>query len=373
MKYKWRDLYKYSHELRNRRPLVGYIVQQSFNSVLVLQFVANVYEFYVYTFIVCGHLLESWFQVSVYMVVFCFLFVMMIWSLVVTKLSATSHVDPIFKVSKEVDERLKKNTPRTEDGVYIPDYSSPQELVEQYRILRKWTYENELTSHIAEVDFRGRIRYCYICNAIKSDRARHCSSSGFCTKRYDHYCVFLNSCICYGNYKAYFLYLFYGWLTHLWFVYELNLASLCFRIIITTLEGIARFYVNGNYLRDVYDLLQVGVCIVLQVHFGFHNLGELFCYHLQMVLKNETTVEQLKPPFFHEDADYNLGIYLNLRAVLGWGFWLFPLDTKVDDGTHFPIDYKDPNLPEEEKFVCQKIVEESQESGNQIEIKNSVV
>ncbi|KAI6223292.1 Palmitoyltransferase [Aphelenchoides besseyi] len=360
MKYKWRDLYKYSHELRNRRPLVGYIVQQSFNSVLVLQFVANVYEFYVYTFIVCGHLLESWFQVSVYMVVFCFLFVMMIWSLVVTKLSATSHVDPIFKVSKEVDERLKKNTPRTEDGVYIPDYSSPQELVEQYRILRKWTYENELTSHIAEVDFRGRIRYCYICNAIKSDRARHCSSSGFCTKRYDHYCVFLNSCICYGNYKAYFLYLFYGWLTHLW-------------IIITTLEGIARFYVNGNYLRDVYDLLQVGVCIVLQVHFGFHNLGELFCYHLQMVLKNETTVEQLKPPFFHEDADYNLGIYLNLRAVLGWGFWLFPLDTKVDDGTHFPIDYKDPNLPEEEKFVCQKIVEESQESGNQIEIKNSVV
>lgn len=40
-------------------------------------------------------------------------------------------------------------------------------------------------------------------------------------------------------------------------------------------------------------------------------------------------------------ADYNMGTYRNLRAAFGWGLWLFPVSTHVNDGLHFPIRYTD--------------------------------
>lgn len=41
------------------------------------------------------------------------------------------------------------------------------------------------------------------------------------------------------------------------------------------------------------------------------------------------------------NADYNMGTYRNLRAVLGWGLWAFPVDSHVGDGMHFPICYSE--------------------------------
>lgn len=70
------------------------------------------------------------------------------------------------------------------------------------------------------------VRYCFLCQCIKPDRAHHCSVCGKCVLRYDHHCPWwvkpderdvelggvvsrTNSCVSFANYK--FFVLFLGW------------------------------------------------------------------------------------------------------------------------------------------------------------------
>ncbi|CAO3569655.1 unnamed protein product [Mortierella alpina] len=64
----------------------------------------------------------------------------------------------------------------------------------------------------------GRPRWCQFCKTVKPDRCHHCSECNRCVLRMDHHCPWVNGCIGFGNYKYFYLFIFYGSVAALWVV-----------------------------------------------------------------------------------------------------------------------------------------------------------
>jgi palmitoyltransferase len=60
-----------------------------------------------------------------------------------------------------------------------------------------------------------RPRYCKRCQAWKPERTHHCSVSGHCVLRMDHYCIWVVNCVGLLNYKHFLLFLWYTFLSSL--------------------------------------------------------------------------------------------------------------------------------------------------------------
>ncbi|EKE39642.1 hypothetical protein ENUP19_0018G0014 [Entamoeba nuttalli] len=62
---------------------------------------------------------------------------------------------------------------------------------------------------------KEKYEYCDNCKMYKGDRVHHCSTSNKCIYRYDHYCGFIGNSLGFHNYRYFFLFLFYLWISML--------------------------------------------------------------------------------------------------------------------------------------------------------------
>ncbi|CAD5225620.1 unnamed protein product [Bursaphelenchus okinawaensis] len=329
-------IYTKVRNVRDKRPVFGYILHILLNLLLSFQIILFAYCVYVYVFVLCGKMLTSNIQASIYLFVFGSLTLMMVWSLVQTIFTSVSRVPAIYYVDEATDKKLKEVTPFANDR-YVPDKSSATQIEDQIKILVQVVEQKHLL--MVETDHYGRVRYCYQCSLLKPDRSHHCSSCGFCVVKYDHHCPWINKCVSHSNYKFFLLYLFYGCALVIW-----TLA--------TSLEGLIRYFVHQNWAEEAGYFVQLLISMIMCAGFGYYPLGELLIYHYGLIALNETTCEQAKPPIIRGDymADYNFGRAFNFRAVFGWGLWLFPVNTTTIDGLHFPVHYTDNALPAEK--IC---------------------
>jgi len=137
--------------------------------------------------------------------------------------------------------------------------------------------------YIGDEDYK-RKRYCLICNAFKPERSHHCSVCNICVLNMDHHCPWVDNCIGFYNRKYFMQLLFY--LCILTIFYDLSAAYDVFLI----LRDIIRWKLQYSMkLRAGLIIVGYGVNLTLSIL-----ITMFFKFHVQLVIKNSTTIESLE-------------------------------------------------------------------------------
>ncbi|CAH0560328.1 unnamed protein product [Brassicogethes aeneus] len=139
----------------------------------------------------------------------------------------------------------------------------------------------------------------------------------------DHHCPWINNCVSYSNYKQFFLLVAY-------------LTVYSFYFVATSLEYIIEFFKDMQERKDSVHFIggyvfTVVACVLFAVLLG---------YHVQLIRKNETTIESLKEAVFCEgNMTFDLGCGRNLREVFGDNkvLWFVPVFSSLGDGYTFHV------------------------------------
>lgn len=179
--------------------------------------------------------------------------------------------------------------------------------------------------------------FCSICEANAPPRAHHCDKCNCCIFKRDHHCTFSACCIGLKNFRYFLVFLFYlaigcfyASVFNMFFIWEY-------------LGGFSLFSVAAHVVPFVFWLLgylqfQVFLYTMLSMlaFVGFLFVANLFLFHMQNMLRNQTTFEKNNGV-----RTYDLGWRENVIQCLGknWkkGFILpfFP-SPLPSDGLSFP-------------------------------------
>ncbi|CAF4580981.1 unnamed protein product, partial [Rotaria magnacalcarata] len=187
-----------------------------------------------------------------------------------------------------------------------------------------------LTRHID-----GSIRYCFICRCIKPDRAHHCSVCEKCVLRYDHHCPWTNSCISYGNYKYFILFLAWA------LIFCIFVAGTSFEYFILFWQNVTNMEQTQNHSMSSSGKFHLLFLFFVAIVFAI-SISSLFFYHLFLIGKNRTTVESYRAPIFTNGPQkdgFDLGFKQNFQEIFGNSFMkaIAPIFTTRGDGVNYPI------------------------------------
>jgi len=209
--------------------------------------------------------------------------------------------------------------------------------------------------------FDGSVRYCFVCQCIKPDRAHHCSVCEKCVLRYDHHCPWTNSCISYGNYK--FFLLFLGWS----FALCLYVAATSLEYFIQFWQGVTDSHKDGDVLRPASGKLHLLFLFFVSIMFAI-SISSLFFYHLYLTAKNRTTLESFRSPIFANGPQkngFNLGWKRNYQEIFGENLLrgLIPISTTLGDGVHYEMNNL---IVGSVQLTSNRTNENSQQNTNQV-------
>ncbi|KAF8928308.1 palmitoyltransferase pfa5 [Dissophora ornata] len=215
------------------------------------------------------------------------------------------------------------------------------------------------TLSVSERD--GLPRWCDICKTVKPDRSHHCSECNSCVLRMDHHCPWVNGCIGFGNYKYFYLFIFYGSVSSIWVVVTMvpilvqvnnpthsldiqwiAITAIAFllMLMIVSFTGAHTFYILGN--RTTIEVLQDMRNTFIRVQY-------------QKMDQAPEGISDLLPqgagmlPSFISEIEYNVvmvdqgerlwdqGSWLaNWNTVMGptWWLWFVPCHNTLGDGIH---------------------------------------
>lgn len=185
--------------------------------------------------------------------------------------------------------------------------------------------------HTLKLGGNQGFRYCSKCNCWKPDRTHHCSSSGKCILKMDHYCPWFSICIGFFNYKFFIQFLCY-------------IAIYCWIIFAITSVLLYKFLIKSGY-EDQYLSINVVLLCVIALTFAF-TVTVFAGFSMYLTSRNLTTIEFQERRWNYRGADqysyefdnngkqkklaniFDLGVKENMRLVLGesWWSWLLPID-----------------------------------------------
>lgn len=187
------------------------------------------------------------------------------------------------------------------------------------RIPRHWAFYRG--------DVAKRQRYCKECNAWKPERTHHCSSCARCVLNMDHHCPWVNNCIGFYNRRYFMQLLFYGTLG----LGQVSCHGVS-RLIRICWEQYAPYAQTPLPLPQHKFLLSAILLVLLTLFSGFFFLAltQFLCFHMRLIAKNSTTIENLSLHTM-SPSKYDLGTLRNFEQVFGRGhyLWWLPFDTAL--------------------------------------------
>jgi hypothetical protein len=136
--------------------------------------------------------------------------------------------------------------------------------------------------YIGDEDYK-RKRYCLICNAFKPERSHHCSVCNICVLNMDHHCPWVDNCIGFYNRKYFMQLLFY--LCLLTIFVDLSAGYDIYKML---RDMVHMQFKYSQHLRVAMIVIGFGINLTLSFL-----ITMFFKFHLNLVLKNSTTIESL--------------------------------------------------------------------------------
>ncbi|KAM1336754.1 hypothetical protein ACFX13_041793 [Malus domestica] len=183
-------------------------------------------------------------------------------------------------------------------------------------------------SVVSDQESKKNVR-CDKCSTYKPPRTHHCRVCRRCVLRMDHHCMWINNCVDYWNYKAFFMLALYA-----------TLACLYSTVMIIKCVSQKDFEFIGSDSHKVMSGLVMASLTVM--------LGALLGWHIYLITNNMTTIEYYEgiraawlagksgQSYRHP---YNLSVHKNISLVLGPSMlkWLCPTSVgHLKDGLMFP-------------------------------------
>ncbi|GAV62531.1 zf-DHHC domain-containing protein [Cephalotus follicularis] len=189
--------------------------------------------------------------------------------------------------------------------------------------------------HQLDNQYGAQERHCDKCSTYKPPRAHHCKVCRRCIMRMDHHCIWINNCVGYWNYKAFFALVLY---TTIGSMYSTVMIVSC--ALQNDLDFTGRLPVQIFYVT--FGIIMVGLCFTL---------GTLLGWHIYLITRNMTTIEYYEgicaawlarksgQSYRHP---FDVTFYKNITSVLGSNMlkWLCPTAVShLKDGSHFPTSH----------------------------------
>ncbi|CAB3222802.1 unnamed protein product [Arctia plantaginis] len=190
-----------------------------------------------------------------------------------------------------------------------------------------WKPENE--------DHKQYLQYCTVCNGYKAPRSHHCRKCGYCIKKMDHHCPWINCCVGHAN---------HGYFTMFLIAAVLGCAQAAVVLTICIYHAINRvWYIHNGSGREPMIYLTLTTLLLTLLAIGMAvgvvlAVGALLYLQIRGILRNQTTIEewivekaagrreeQGLPPFVFP---YDIGRVGNAKLVLFGSRY---------DGIHWPV------------------------------------
>ncbi|ETW81424.1 hypothetical protein HETIRDRAFT_318448 [Heterobasidion irregulare TC 32-1] len=132
-----------------------------------------------------------------------------------------------------------------------------------------------------DYDYTAPGKWCRVCWAPKHERTHHCSQCGRCVLKMDHHCPWIGGkCIGHRTYPSF-----------LHFLFSITLLSVYIAAI--SIQGLSFAFRNPLAIDPVTPVNELflafaGVVFTMVI-------GSFFCYHIYLVLTNQTTIENISP------------------------------------------------------------------------------
>ncbi|KAG8645273.1 hypothetical protein MANES_10G049400v8 [Manihot esculenta] len=172
----------------------------------------------------------------------------------------------------------------------------------------------------------SQLRQCDKCCAHKPPRAHHCRICRRCVLRMDHHCLWINNCVGYWNYKAFFI--------------------LVLHATVASVYSMKNWDFGGRIPLKIFYAVSGALMVALS-----GTLGTLLGWHIYLITHNMTTIEYyegIRASWLARKSGqiyrhpFDLSAYKNITMVLGPNMlkWLCPTATShLKDGMNYPTSH----------------------------------